>query len=147
MDLDSIFNEASKNYIEPERELSFSDRLIKEIENDFKGIKSIENVRTDEKKVLLNNLSKYENLLRKLNKQKRNIKISNSSRRQRVMEEIRNKKIDLQNKINQTKLHLDDLAIECGEDEGIKKAKAQFQNKDSEPYKSSGMTPYDQDFF
>ena len=141
MELDSIFDEVSRRYIEPEKKRSICDKIVNDVENEFNGVKTLDDIRVDEKNDLLSKLEKYKASLKKLNNRKKAIKVTNASRRQRILEETNAKRIQIQNSINEIKLKLDDLAIECGEDD------LRGNTNKADFYKPSGVTPYDEDFF
>jgi len=135
MDLDSLLTSCEKNYND-DNDVTYADSIVNDVEKEFKGYKSIKAIRKDEKIQLLQSLELNQDKLKKINRANAK-RIGNSSKRDKFLQDIKEKKRKIQNKINNIKLKLEDLKIESEETLLDCDDKTEFTN----------YTPYGQDGF
>ena len=141
MDLEYLLGECEKKYEDPS-ETSYIDNIIKGVEDEFKGYKSIKTIRENEKKELMSSLAKCQREMKKLTV-KSNLKVKNFDKRTRILKNINDKKKKIQNKINTIKIKLEDLEIESSDFDSTMVESVNTEVMTS----SSSLTPYDDMLF
>jgi hypothetical protein len=112
--MESLLNECEKNYDCNDEYISYADKIIKDVEGEFKGYESIKTIRKDEKNKCISALEKCQREMMRL-AVKSKIKVNNYQKRTRILKNISDKKKKIQNKINMLTIKLEDLDIESGD--------------------------------
>lgn len=144
MNLEDLFDEGVKNYIDVPKEYNFGKELVKELEAEYKGTGSYRVERQNEKEKLNKELQECKQKLKVINTSRKTRKSGSAKRRENISKQVNEKKSNLEKRIAMIKIRLDEISIECGEP--LKGDNPSPQAKTQQP-NWGNTTPYDQDMF